>query len=231
MLRMYFDDTNELWAAEEAAAAGRAAVGLERDPAKLVAALTNLGIALYARHEATSEQPMLVEAVTVLRQAAHSCPFDEPLRPKILYHLAIALRLAYEDAGDPALLEEAIAAGRPASRVASPIQLPATVNLTINLLDLSYRREHMSLLGEAVSTARWAVLLGTAAGPTRQSECLLVLARTLGDVGHRSGDVSALQEAVAVGEAAIASHPDPVRRQLQALIVDQIRCQLRRRLE
>jgi hypothetical protein len=220
VLRVYFDETKELWAVDRAIAVGRAAVAAAPDAVAAVPPATHLGIALHSRYQLTHERQPLREAVAVLRRAAVDCPLSSELRPSILHHLAIALVLAFEDSDETSLLAEAVDTGRAASQLRGPLVLATAADLTRSLGTLAYRTGDVRLNREAVATARWALPLAAREGPHQEAVMLLALARALQSLSWATGDPEPLREAIQRGEAATAREPDPVLQHLNAMVTE-----------
>lgn len=218
VLQLFYDETTELWALNDAVAAARAALEVGPDEETRGNALLRLGICLHSKFAATKESEPLTESVDVLRTAAAMATPARPLSMASLYHLAVALYSSYDATGDPAFLDEAVAVGRRAAQSADPLQVPAVCQLVRHLRELSGVREDPALAQEAETVARWGIRLTASASPKEQSLCLFELARTLQTLGLRTGNADYLREAVATVDEAIRRTPDPIDRQLRGVI-------------
>jgi len=220
VLRVYFDVTKELWAAEQAAGAGRSALGHAIDRERAAAAATHLGIALYARHQVTDEREPLREAVHVLRRAVAECPFGADLRPAAMHHLAVALGMAYRDSENLALLAEAADVGRSACLLQGGLVLETAGGLVRDLGVLAYRTGDVRLDEEAVSWGRWALTLAARQGPHEEAAAMLGLANALQSLALLGGDLAHLREAIRLGQLAAGVEPDPVLAHLDAIVAE-----------
>jgi hypothetical protein len=218
LLTEYYRKTKELWALDEAAATGRAAVAIEQDPEAYQTALILLGIALTLKYDATRERAALVESLHALRPAGQAATPARPGSLAGLYHLARALYLAYDDLKEVALLDEAVAAGRPAAKNPHAMQLACLLQLIRHLRELSYVRQDMGLLAEAETAARWGVQITAQADPEDHSLCLFELARTLETVSDRTGQLGYLREALAAADASIRLTQDRVEAHLRSIV-------------
>ena len=227
--QLFYDETTELWALNDAVAAARAALEAGPDEETRGNALLRLGICLHSKFDATKESEPLAESVDVLRTATAMATPARPLSMASFYHLAVAMYSSYDATRDPAFLDEAVAVGRRAAQSADPLQVSAVCQLARHLRELSGVREDPALAQEAETVARWGVRLTASASPKEQSLCLFELARTLQTLGLRTGSVDYLREAVATVDEAIRRTPDPIDRQLRGVIAAGMAKNLRER--
>jgi hypothetical protein len=222
VLRMFYDQARQLWALDEAAVAGRAALSVERDPAAYHDVLVRLGICLYVRFQVTRERGDLDESLKLLRAAAGTAAPARPESFASLYHLALALDLAHDARRDLAFLDEAVAAGRVAAQNPNPLQFSALCQLVRHLRELSWARGDLTLLQEAEAAARWGVEITASATASDRAACLYELSQTLEALGRRTDRLNYLQEAAALADDAAGWTPDPAEQSLRAFISDQI---------
>jgi len=229
LLRTFYDETRELWALNDAAAAGRAALSAKPDPDTYHDVLVRLGICLYAKFQATKENNALTESLNALRAAAKTAAPGRPESLASLYHLAIALYRAYDGSHDPTLLEEAVAAGRQAANNPNPLQVAALCQLVRHLRELSWANKEPALLQEAETVARRGIQITAEDNPADRSSCLLELAQTLDRLAHKTGRLDYLREAVYAADEAVRLTPDPIDRRIRSVIGDGIAKRLRER--
>jgi hypothetical protein len=226
VLTEFYRKTDELWALDDAAAAGRAALGIGRDPDDSHMAMTRLGIALSLKFRATGAHAALVESLACLRAAGRAADPIRPASMASLFHLAEALHLAYSDSEDVALLNEAVEVGRLAARNRHPTQIASLVKLTRDLSALSYVRQDMNLLREAEAAARWAVQITAGSDADDRAICLLELARTLEDLYLNTSQLAYLEEAVDAADAAVGLTRDSIQIHLRSMIAANMAKQL-----
>lgn len=216
VLRLYYDATKELWALDESVAAGRAALAGASDPDDRDGVAIGLGIALYLTYDNRKDREALRESIAVLRDVAdRACPHDANRLPAAA-HLAVALRRAYSDTKDVALLREAVDRGRLAAKNPNTMQVPALTELVRQLRNLSGRDKDARLLDEAEQAARWAVHI-TESDRQSHAELLFELARTLQSRFGNAGRIEVLEEAARAAEASINETTDPVTAHLRRI--------------
>ena len=114
MLSSRFDETGEAGLLDHGIALWRRCLGQlrcdQRAPRAMI--LINLSGALVTRSETYDSLQDADEAVAAAREAARISPHGHELNGTALSHLAAALKSRFEQGGDPADLDEAIAVGR-----------------------------------------------------------------------------------------------------------------------
>jgi CHAT domain len=200
-----FERTGDTSTLAESVEAGRLAVAATPPGhPRLAGRLNNLGNALLTLFERTGNIDALAEAVQTGRLAAASAGGSD--HAVIASNLGNSLRLWSTVADDPAVLHEAVEAGREAVATAPadhPDRAAFLNNLGLALRLLSERTEDPGLAVQAVQAAREAV----AADHPDRAAFLNNLGLALQGVFQRTRDMSALAEAIQAGRAAVAATP------------------------
>ncbi|GGN64387.1 hypothetical protein GCM10010112_24530 [Actinoplanes lobatus] len=170
-----------------------------------VVLLSGHGTSLSVRYGLSGVDSDLAAAIVVCRIAVEMMP-ERPAGP---IGLAIALRMRFLIAGDPADLEESIRLARAAGTGLSPGDPEYGHQLAVLSQSLRYRYEHrgdLTDLDEAVSTGRAA--LGNLAGDDPERVlCAVNLLSALRARAVQRGELSDLNEAVEIGRTGLASLP------------------------
>jgi tetratricopeptide (TPR) repeat protein len=165
--------------------------------------LSNLAVALRARHDATGRIEDLDAAVGAGRAAVATAAPDDRERGRYLSNLATALRTRHEVSGDASDLDDAIEAARAAVATAAPDDRERGRYLSNLATALRTRhegaRDHGSTsrnadLDLAINAARAAVDYTAAENPDR-ADRLTTLAMALMQAGQRDAATAILREA------------------------------------
>jgi tetratricopeptide (TPR) repeat protein len=188
----------------------------EEDDEELASVLLALANALLTLVELTGEPGLVPKAIGHLRTATRTAT-GTLLRVRIHSSLSSALRSSFKLGGPPADLDDAVAAGRTAVRLASDgsADLPyCLINLANALSDQFDRTgaEEPDLLDEAIAHARAAVA-GSAPGWPGHGSSLSCLGLCLAAEYEVVKDLAVLTEAVHHHREALrVTAPDDVRR-------------------
>ncbi len=199
---------------EEAAPLARRALAEHKPDEPQTSTLNAIGQVLRMHHLRFGGVAELDESIANLRAAVDGR--DDPVgRGGDLLALAAALRARYSHSGDLATLEEAIAAGRRATRDLPADHRFSTVGRANLVAALTTHYEHSGdgrSLAEAIEISR-AVVAATPAGHAALPVRLSNLGRALSYEFQRSGDLRVLDEAIDLERRAVAfaSPTDPNR--------------------
>ncbi|MEH1166948.1 tetratricopeptide repeat protein [Micromonospora sp. CPCC 205539] len=196
--------SGDLLAVERAIRLGRGAAAAVRDPEDWATTVTLLGMVLHTKYAAIEDRAALVEAVQALRSVGAHMPPTHRTAAMSHFHLGTALRSAYQDCGDPALLDEAIGWLRPSSRHPHASQAQSLGQLATCLGLLADVRGDPAFLAEAQWAAREAIAVCL---PAQRQLRQLGLAGTLAQVHRMTGNTDALHEAIALCRAALEASP------------------------
>ncbi|GIJ12811.1 CHAT domain-containing protein [Micromonospora andamanensis] len=147
----------------------RAAADEATDHGQRARCLGELGYTLSRWHADLNGLPSLRQAREVLTEAERLLPAEHPDRPDLLNNLGNTLRELANLAGEPDLLEPAVARLREAVAVtAVPAKLPLRLsNLGLVLQELFGRTQDLGILSEAIAVLRRAVAAAPAGNPDR----------------------------------------------------------------
>ncbi|MEV2241396.1 CHAT domain-containing protein [Micromonospora sp. NPDC049891] len=147
----------------------RAAADEATDPGQRARCLGELGYTLSRWHADLDGLPSLRQAREVLTEAERLLPAEHPDRPDLLNNLGNVLRELANLAGEPDLLEPAVARLREAvAATAVPAKLPLRLsNLGLVLQELFGRTQDLGILTEAIAVLRRAVAAAPAGNPDR----------------------------------------------------------------
>ncbi|MBQ1025703.1 CHAT domain-containing protein [Micromonospora sp. C95] len=147
----------------------RAAVDETTDPVQRAGRLGDLGYTLGRWHADLTGLATLREARELLTEAERLLPADHPSRPDLLNNLGDTLRELADQAGEPELLEPAVAKLREAAaNPANPAKLPLYLsNLGLALQELFGRTQDLGILTEATAVLRRAVAAAPPGNPDR----------------------------------------------------------------
>ncbi|MEU9026763.1 CHAT domain-containing protein [Streptomyces sp. NPDC048383] len=164
-----------------------------------------------ARH--TGDPRALDEASDTMAALVRETPDDDPEAAEHYATLVSLLNDRYERTADPALLDEAVTAGRVGLALlpsGAPTRWAHLTNLAVSLKRTAEadpgRAPDLDLLREAVDLQRQAVA-ASLAGPVSSSiraGLLANLTSSLGALYDRTGDPAPLAEAIRVGRRAVA---------------------------
>ncbi|WP_204029971.1 hypothetical protein, partial [Micromonospora andamanensis] len=147
----------------------RAATDEVTDPVERARRLGDLGYTVGRWHADLDGLPALREAGEVLTRAERLLPVDHPDRPDLLNNLGNTLRELANLAGEPDLLEPAVARLRETVAVTTnSAKLPLRLsNLGLVLQELFGRTQDLGILSEAIAVLRRAVAAAPAGHPDR----------------------------------------------------------------
>ncbi|MFE9173192.1 CHAT domain-containing protein [Streptomyces kebangsaanensis] len=212
-----YQQTGHLAPLDEAVALLRDAVAnTPHDDPAYPSCLSNLGLALRAMSEHTSDAALLMEAVEVGRRAVAATSNDRLDHARCLSMLGLALRALFERTGDTTVLVEAVEVGRQAVATASPDHSDrdsCSSNLGLALRALFAQTGNTAVLAEAVDVSRQAVAGARGDNPHRVGH-LVNLGFVLRELFEQTGDAPLLAEVVQVCREAVAAtsggHPQHV---------------------
>ncbi|MGI5243005.1 CHAT domain-containing protein [Dactylosporangium sp. CA-139066] len=214
--------------AEEAVAVSRQAVELTPESSvEYPRYLVNLAVALRRRYDARGDAPALVQATEALDEALRAAAADHPDRDAIVSSLGNTWWTWFRRTGSPDDLTRAI--GHLEQAVAlNPARYTYLSNLGVALRDRFVVSQDPADLGRAVDVLRRAADIA-GQDPSLSADALNLLAANLSAQSEDTGAVSDVDEAIAVGERALAlTVPgDPQR----SVVLNTVGVALRRRYE
>ena len=169
---------------------------------------------MLAEGQATSDLARVREGIELLRAAVAASPAAAAGLPESRFQLGMAWRLWFEITGDPAALDECIAAFRAAAhatRLSDPRRAERHQVLYSSLHERYRSRGDRRDVEEAVA-ALGVAAAALPAGDERRPPWLIGLARDLLEQSHRNGALRPAQEALRILESdlAAASRSTPV---------------------